>query len=320
MKTDGAVKRAGLFFRAVYIAVFLCLFPACSINKLVINKVSDALTGEGQNEVFTGDDDPELVADALPFAVKLYESLLAQNPKHEGLIVTTGSLYIMYANAFVQGPAEMLPPEDYEAKQAAMERAAKLYLRGAAIIESGLEAKYPGWTEARKTPEAFAAQLAKTKKADIPLLYWNAAGVLSAWALNPFDLDLGIRINELSALVARAYELDPDYGGGALDEFYLLFYASLPEGMGGDKAKAKVHYQRALEKTGGRSAGPYVSYAKAVAVPAQDYQTFKTCLEAALAIDVEQKSAGRLVNILNQRRARYLLDEADSFFAEIDED
>ncbi|MDR0403533.1 MAG: TRAP transporter TatT component family protein [Treponema sp.] len=295
------------------------LFLSCSINKLVINKVSDSLTGEGQNEVFMGDSDPELVAGALPFAIKMYETLLANNPNHQGLIVTTGSLFIMYANAFVQGPAEFLPPEAYREKQAQMERAGRLYRRGAVIIEGGREKKYPGWNDAKNDPEKRASFLAGTKKEDVPLLYWTAAGVLSAYALNPFDLDLGMRIPELSALVARAYELDPGYNFGALDEFYLLFYASLPEGMGGDMEKAEFHYKKALEKSKGLTAGPHVSYAKAVAVPAQDYRLFTACLEAALAIDTEHESANRLVNILAQNRARYLLENAAEFFAELDD-
>jgi predicted anti-sigma-YlaC factor YlaD len=303
------------FFLILTIPLFLV---SCSLNRLVINKVSDSLTGSGQNEVFMGDSDPELVGDALPFAIKMYETLLANNPDHQGLILTTGSLFIMYANGFVQGPAETLPPEAYYEKQTRMERAKKLYRRGAVLIERGLEKKFPGWNDSRKDPEKLAAFLARTKKEDVPLLYWNAAGILSAYALNPFDLDLGMRIPEVSTLIARAYELDPDYNHGALDEFYLLFYASLPEGMGGNMEKAELHYKRALEKSKGLSAGPYVSYAKAVAVPAQDYDLFKSCLEAALAIDTEAESANRLVNILAQNKARYMLENAADFFAELD--
>jgi predicted anti-sigma-YlaC factor YlaD len=293
------------------------VLSSCSINKLVINKISDALTGSGQNDVFMGDSDPQLVGDALPFAIKMYESLLAQNPDHQGLILTTGSLFIMYANVFVQGPAELLPPGEYRTKAEQLERARKLYLRGTAILEGGLEKKYPGSTAARSNGD-LAGFLAKLTGEDVPLLYWNAAGVLSAYALNPFDFDLGMRIPELSSLIARAYELDPDYNDGALDDFYVLFYASLPEGMGGDKALAELHYARALEKSKGLSAGPYVSYATAIAVAKQDYESFRSCLEAALAIDVDSNVSNRLQNILSQRKARYLLEHAGDYFADLE--
>jgi hypothetical protein len=88
--------------------------------------------------------------------------------------------------------------------------------------------------------------------------------------------------------------------------------------MGGDKSKVDIHYKRALEKTGGRSASPYISYAQAVCIPAQDIETFKSCLESALASKGDR--ANRLVNTIYQRKARYLLNHAPEFFADIDAD
>ncbi|MDR0622846.1 MAG: TRAP transporter TatT component family protein [Treponema sp.] len=307
----------GRFVFLLIIILVLPFFAACSINKMAINAVSDGLTGEGSSDVFTGDSDPQLVGDALPFAIKMYESLLSGNPNHQGLILTTGSLFVMYANAFVQGPAELLPREQYAERQAAMERAKKLYLRGADIVYGGLEKKYPGFSGSSRTGD-FPKILAKMKKPDVPYLYWAAAGYLSAYSLNPFDMELGVKIPELISLVNRAYELDPDFNSGALDDFFVLAYASLPESMGGNKSLVESHFQRALEKSGGRLAGPYVSYASAVSIPAQDYDTFKLHLETALALDPDADPANRLVNILSQRKARYLLDNAGLYFIDFD--
>jgi predicted anti-sigma-YlaC factor YlaD len=286
---------------------------------MAIRAVSNALTGEGNTSTFTGDSDPELVGDAIPFAVKMYETLLAANPDHQGLILTTGSLFVMYANAFVQGPAFLLPPEEYVRRDAQYARAKALYLRGVDILFRGLELKYPGFSAAFKagTPEVL---LAKTKKEDTALLYWAVAGTLSAYSLDPFDLELGLRIKPLTLLIARAYELDSDFNGGAIDEFYLLFYASLPAALGGNPALALDFFEKAVEKTEGLSAGPYVSYAQSIAIPAQDYPGFKANLEKALAVDVNARPETRLVNILNQRKARFLLDHADAYFIDLGED
>jgi len=312
----------------LFLMLGFCLFlPACSINKMAVKAVSNALTGEGSSDVFTGDPDPQLVGDALPFAIKMYESLLQANPEHQGLLRTTGSLFVMYANAFVQKPAEQLSRDMYVERQAAMDRAKKLYLRGLEKLYRGLDLKYPGFSGAFKpgdpqnTPGSLQGALpeilAKMKKEDVPSLYWAAAAGLSAFSLNPFDLALGLRIPEFFALVQRAYDLDPDYNSGALDDFLLLFYASVPEAMGGDKARAEIYYQRALEKSKGLLASPYISYAQAVAIPAQDYDTFKKCLDAALAIDPDASPSNRLVNIINQRKAQYLLDSASQYFINV---
>ena len=295
--------------------VIYCLFiPACSINKMAVNAVSDTLTKEGSANVFTGDSDPRLVGDALPFTIKMYESLLASNPGHQGLLRTTGSLLVMYANAFVQKPAEQLPRALYAERQKALVRAKNLYLRGLGLLYRGMELKYPGFNDARGTQGSLAAVLSKMNKRDVPSLYWAAAAGVSAFSLNPFDVGLGMKLPEFYALAERAYELDADFNSGALDDFFLLYYASLPESMGGDKARAEFHYSQALEKSGGVLASPYVSYAQAVSIPAQDYDTFKICLETALSINPDEDPPNRLVNIISQQKARHLLDTASLYF------
>jgi predicted anti-sigma-YlaC factor YlaD len=279
---------------------------------MAVRAVADGLTGPGSSVVFTGDNDPQLVGEAMPFAIKIYEALLEQVPSHQGLILSTGSLFVMYANAFVQGPAEFLPSIRYEERQAARERAKNLYLRGIGILRRGLEIKFPGITGAEA--EELGPWLRKAKKADAPLLYWTAAGTLSAFSLDPFDFSLGREVPKSMAYAAKAYELDPDFNYGALDDFYILAYASLPPAMGGDPAMAELHFKRALEKSGGKLAGPYVSYVQAVALPSQDYDAFRSNLRKALEIDADDDPPNRLVNIISQRKARELLARAGDYF------
>jgi predicted anti-sigma-YlaC factor YlaD len=299
----------------------MCFLPflSCSINKMAINSVSNALGGSGSSDVFTADSDPELVGDALPFAIKMYEALLSHNPNHQGLLLTTGSLFVMYANAFVQGPAEMLDSDYYEERSAGLDRAKKLYLRGNALLYSALDKKYPGFSKAKVHDGSLESFLKKCKKEDVPLLYWTVAGGLSAYSIDVFDFDLGSCIPEWGAMIARAYELDPDFNNGAIDEFYIQYYSSLPESLGGDREKAEIHFKRALEKSQGKAAGPYVSYAKAVCVPTAnnegDYEAFTENLEKALAIDPNEIPSSRLVNILSQRKARHMLENAREYFS-----
>ena len=295
----------------IFLLVFGLLFPACSISKVATKFISNALTKEGSSEVFTSDSDPLLVGDALPFTIKMYESLLEANPNHQGLLRMTGSLFVMYANAFVQQPAEQFPRHMYAERLAELDRARRLYLRGVELLYRGLELKYPAFAKDQ------AAALAKMKKDDVTSLYWAAAGGILAYSIDPLDVGLGLRIFEFFTLINRAYELDPDYNSGVLDDFLLLYYASVPEILGGDRAKADFHFKRALEKSNGLLASPYVSYAKAVSIPAQDYDTFKEYLEAALAIDPDADPPNRLINTVNQQKARFLLDSAAQFFISV---
>ena len=282
----------------------------CSINTLVAN----ALTGEGSAVVFTGDPDPQLVGDALPFAIKMYEALLEANPRHQRLMYVTGSLIIMYANAFVQGPAEMLPHSEWRARDEGLSRAKQLYLRGSDIIYQALDTRHRGFTKAARDGN-LQLILARCKKDDAGLLYWAVAGGLAAYSIDVLDFELSARIPEWTLMLQRAYELDPNYGVAALDELLFLFYASLPELMGGDRERAEFHFQQALEKTGGNSAGIFVSHAQVISIPAQDYETYKEFLERALSIDPDIDISNRLITVITQQKARWLLDNAYLYFS-----
>jgi predicted anti-sigma-YlaC factor YlaD len=56
---------------------------------------------------------------------------------------------------------------------------------------------------------------------------------------------------------------------------------------------------------------PYVSYAESVAVQEQDMELFKSLLSQALSIDTDEYLQYRLVNIIMQKRARWLLERKD---------
>ena len=88
------------------IAALILVSTGC-IKKIALKKVAGALTAEGST-VFTGDNDPQLIADALPFALKTYESLLEGLPDDVNLLLATGKAFCMYAYAFIHVPADTI--------------------------------------------------------------------------------------------------------------------------------------------------------------------------------------------------------------------
>ena len=85
--------------------------PGCSFRRMAVNKLGDALASGGTT--FASDDDPELVKAAVPFSLKLMESLLAESPRHEGLLFATASGFTEYGYAFVQEDADELEATDF---------------------------------------------------------------------------------------------------------------------------------------------------------------------------------------------------------------
>ncbi|MBI3758598.1 MAG: hypothetical protein HY269_02450 [Deltaproteobacteria bacterium] len=64
----------------------------------------------------------------------------------------------------------------------------------------------------------------------------------------------------------------------------------------------------------GHQAGPYVGYAESVLAPAKDRAGFDAALKKAIAVDVNAEPDYRLVNLVMQRRARWLQSRADEMF------
>src|SRR5436853_316426 len=98
----------------------------CSLNKIAVNKLGDALSGSGA--AFASDNDPELIKQAAPFSLKLMEAVLARNPRHSRLLLACCSGFTQYAYAFVQEEADELEEKDIDAATALRHRARLLYL------------------------------------------------------------------------------------------------------------------------------------------------------------------------------------------------
>jgi predicted anti-sigma-YlaC factor YlaD len=288
---------------------------ACSIEKLALKKAAGMLSGTSSTDVFTTDNDPELVGDALPFAIKLYETLLGSLPKHAGLRLRTGSLYIMYANAFVQTPADMTPRSKLETKEFLLARAKNLYLRGRDILFVDLERKNPAIHRLLKE-RRYSEAMAPFGKEDVALLYWTALGWVAAFSVDPFDMTLGQTVPQTRAMIERVAALEPGYGRGALDAFYVSYYGSLPDYLGGDLAKAREHFARAQAASGDSDTSSLLALATTVSVKEQNAAEFRSLLERVLAFDPDSSPPNRLANTLNRRKARWLLDHIDDFFIE----
>src|SRR3974390_3205836 len=93
--------------------VMALLGCGCSLRRVAVNKVGDALASGGTT--FASDDDPELVKAAVPFSLKLMESLLEESPQHKGLLLASASGFTQYAYAFVQQDADELKEKDGKA-------------------------------------------------------------------------------------------------------------------------------------------------------------------------------------------------------------
>ena len=303
------------FSKMLALAGVLLVVSGCSVRKLAINAVADTFAGGAS--VFAQDEDPELVAQALPFALKTLEALLAEAPDNPGLLLAACSGFTQYSYAFVETEAFFIEPEDFRGARRLRERALKLYLRARNYCLEGLELAYPGVRrQLMLQPEESAQGLGKEH---LDLIYWTAASWGAAISLGQQQPDLAADLPVVRSLLERALSLDEAFAGGALHEA-MIALASLPEALGGSEEAARRHFARARELSGGRSAGPYVTLARSVSVANQDRGEFKDLLKKALEVDAQADPDRQLVNILAQRQAEELLERIDDYFFVSDED
>jgi predicted anti-sigma-YlaC factor YlaD len=297
--------------RLLAIVTFLCVAACgCSVRKYAINKLGDALAQSGST--FASDEDPELVKEALPFSLKLIESLLAESPRHRGLLVAAASGFTQYSYGFVKQKADEVESKDFALAMEMRARARALFLRARNYGLRGLEVSHAGITAALNADPIQTLKIMKA--ADVPLLYWTAASWGMAITLSKNEPALIADQPIVEALIDRCLELDESYDRGAIHSF-LISYEPSRQGAEEDPAvRARKHFDRAMALSSGFQAGPLVSLAESVSIAKQDRKEFQTLLEKALAVDVNARPEYRLANLIMQRRAQWLLSRIDDLF------
>ena len=290
-------------------SLLLATQTGCSIKATALHMIGDLLASEGST--FASDNDPELVKAAAPFSLKLMESLLAKSPRHKSLLLSAARGFAQYSYAFVQQEADQLEDQDVDAAFATRARAKRLYLRARDYGLRGLEVNHRGFSKMLREHPRTAVR--DTRIADVPLLYWTAVAWAAAVSQAKDDPQLIGDLPMVQALIDRAFELDENFDHGAIHTFLMTYEMSSrrhPDAL----ARARRHFSRAMALGGDQQAGPLVAWAETVVLPDQDRAAFERLLHRALAINVDARPQWRLINLIHQRRARWLLSQTDALF------
>ena len=296
---------------AALLAMLGLALAGCSLNRLAVNALGDALAESGST--YAVDDDPELVGQALPFALKTIEGLLETSPDHAGLLLAAASGFTQYSYAFVQCEADYAEAASLGRATELRRRAVRLYRRAHGYGMRGLETAAPGFgAELRRDP---AGAVARLQRGDAEMAYWTAASWAAAAAVSK-EGDLVADLSLAETLMRRALALDEGLGGGAIHDFFIAWEGGRPPSAGGSIERARAHFARAVEIARGGRVAPLVSFAETVCVAQQDRAEFSVLLRRALELDADRFPEQRLANLVAQKRARWLLARADELFIE----
>ena len=277
-----------------------------------MDTIGTAITEGGTT--YARDDDPELVAAAAPFGLKMVEGLLETSPQNETLLLSAASGFTEYAFAFLQCEADYVEAKDLGRAPELRARAKRLYRRARAYGLRGLEVRHRGFQGRLGTDTASA--LAGTETRDVPFLYWTAVAWGAEISLTKGDAELTADQGLVEALARRALALEEAFNAGAIHDFFIVWEGGRPPSAGGSPQRAKEHLDRALVLSRGQRAAPLVSYAESALVASQDRAAFGETLKKALEIDPDHDPRFRLANLVAQKRARWLLSRTSELFLE----
>jgi len=310
-RNDTVMKSLNARLALVFLVVVAAVACACSPQNYIVSRAADALSSDGG--AFAQDDDPELVRDAVPFALKTMESLLARQPRHKGLLLSLSKGFTQYSAAFVLQDA--LEEEDLSARAEKILRARRLLLRAKNYGLRGLSVDHEGFASDISADPVKTAALAGLS--EVPLLYWTSAAWSLAVSHSSGDPSMLADLPRCEALMRRALELDESYDSGAIHEYFIAFEGGRPAAMGGSMEKARRHFERALELSGERKVSPLVVYAETISVRTQNKKEFLELLDRALQFNARESAPEfTLANLVAQRRARWLKGRADDLFLE----
>ncbi|MBT5902153.1 MAG: hypothetical protein HOH58_08615 [Opitutaceae bacterium] len=299
--------------RGIAGAVLSLGLAGCSVKNFAIKEIASSLA-EGSGSAFAQEADIAFAGQAIPFSLKLVESLLAAQPDNPDLLLAASAGFTQYAKGWVEQPADFEADDDFFASQVQYKRAVAFYLRAFEYGLSGLEATHPGFRAGfRSDPMATVSRLGAD---DVELAYWTAAALGSAISHSRTDPELLAQLPAVNALADRALALEPDWSWGAIHELMITLKAA---GTGDpDLIREAVigHFNEAVRISGGASASAYVNLAEAVSIQDQDRAGYERLLGQALAIDANTHVDNRLAILIAQQRAEWLLGRVDDLFLE----
>ncbi|HEY3742327.1 MAG TPA: TRAP transporter TatT component family protein [Bryobacteraceae bacterium] len=286
----------------------LCL-TGCSIHRMALKSMGDALSRA--SDEYARDEDPELVKAAIPFSLKVMETILRDNPRDQTLLLNLTKGFTQYAFGFLLPDAEALDDKDKVAAKAIRDRAVRMFIRARGYGLRALEVKHPNFGSLLAAdPKKAAASLTR---ADVPAAFWTGAAWGSAIATSR-DFRMLPELPRMESLLERVLTLDDSYDAGAVHTLFITYEMVRLKPNGDRVALATKHFERALALTQGKQAGPYVTYAESVLTVEKNRAEFERMLHTALAIDPAKDPDDRLENVIMQRRARWLLGRVDQLF------
>lgn len=284
----------------------------CNMVKIATNQTADVLAVAAPSMAMESDVD--LARDAAPGQLKTVEGFWLASPENRKLMRLLAQGYCEYAFGFLDSDLEALTMSGRDDEQTAKlrQRATGLYQR---CMKYGLKLLGSSWEKALAGELAeFRTKVASAGKGSVEGMFFTALGLASAININRDNLEMVVQLPRAKMMFERVVQLDEKFYNGGAHMALGMLYASQGAAIGGNPAKGREHFDRAIALTAGKFLMPKVLKAHTYAVTTSDRKLFHDSLvevtQAAPDIWPEQRLANELAK---QRAARYLAHEDELF-------
>jgi hypothetical protein len=274
---------------------------ACSVRQQFLRQVADEVSQQSLEE-----EDMGLARDASAFYLKMSESLLRTVPGHFGLAQSVTSGFTQYAYAFLSNEADRIESQNITEAHILRERAARMFERAKTHGFNALTLRHPDWMSRLAT--IGVSESWSLSPDEVGLAYWTAAAWGAQISLSKDSPEVVADLPLVVNLAAKAWQVNPAYGDGALASLMGTLELARP---GGSASRALTYWDQAIEVSHGQNPGPWLAKAEGWAVQQRDRQAFDTWLNQALELSHGKRD---LSSQIMRARAIWLLSQADDIF------
>jgi hypothetical protein len=150
-------------------------------------------------------------------------------------------------------------------------------------------------------------------KRSAPAAFWHTFCQAAYVNLNRDDPDAVAELPRIMPVAEKVAALTPEYYYNGAYAMLGTYYAIRPRILGGDPAKAKINFDKAMLGGGADFLLNSFMAAKMYSVAAQDQEYFEKALNAILAAELKDDET-RLPNEVAKVKAKKLLEKKDELF------
>jgi hypothetical protein len=243
--------------------------------------------------------DPQLAREAVPANLKVLEGLAKTDPDNRDILEALAMGFAGYALLFLE--------EDDPG------RASGFYLRSRGYALRALGAGGDILMDAQEG-DRVPQVLRDMGPADLQALFWTAFA-WNAWINLHLDKPEAVsQLGVAQACLERVLAIDRGYFHGLPEIMQGAILSARPQLLGGEKEKARSHFQKGLERSGGKFFPARYYYARYHAVSGQDRDLFRRLLGEIVNGEPRTLKEMCLVNTVFQQKAARLLEREEELF------